>query len=370
MSREMTEQQGEQQQQSITPDTELGTDNDPDALNNAHAEHPQGSNADEAQPSTETAVTTPTASPKTREQGKLAATPAAKDMDGSITSAGHRRQWSTSRIPLDASITSTGHRRHPAQLQHLHPSRPLGASQRSGASSRRRIGAVYRTTGGAIRTVHSAHPPHRDPSAAGAEEIDATWNDVCRACCIHSFAEWLRIALFISALLFLLYFFLVGLDLMGTAFKVVGGCTAGSLLGSDTNPIASVMIGIIATALLQSSSTTTAIIVSLVSGGLDVNQAIYMVMGANVGTSVTSMLVSMAHMADGEELQRAFAGSSVYFIFNFSTLVILFPLEVTTEYLYRLTKLMLPAEVSEDSGDSWEGKFALFLSALLFLCMK
>jgi Na+/phosphate symporter len=84
----------------------------------------------------------------------------------------------------------------------------------------------------------------------------------------------MKISLAILFLLVLLYFFLLGLELLGTSFKVVGGCTAGSLLGSDANPLTGVMIGIIATAILQSSSTTTSIIVSLVSGGLEVSNGI------------------------------------------------------------------------------------------------
>jgi len=135
------------------------------------------------------------------------------------------------------------------------------------------------------------------------------------------------------------------------------------MLASDTNPLASVMIGIIATALLQSSSTTSAIIVSLVSGGLDVHQGIYMIMGANIGTCVTCMLVSLAHMGNGDELERAFAGSSVLFIFNFLTCILLLPLEIAVQYLFRLTSLMLPASVAE--GDSWEGPVKKIVSPLV-----
>ena len=219
-----------------------------------------------------------------------------------------------------------------------------------------RIGTVYRTTGREIQTVPSAHNTEAAIDTASPvveEDEEATWGDVCRACCCHTRNEWCKLSLFLVILLGLLYFFLFGLDLLGTSFRVVGGCTAASLLGSDTNPLASVMIGIIATALLQSSSTTTSIIVSLVSGGLNVQQGIYMVMGANVGTSITSMLVSLSHMGDGAELERAFAGASIGFVFKFLTVVILLPLEVTTGYLYKLTKAMLPTSVGE--GDTWEG---------------
>ena len=218
-----------------------------------------------------------------------------------------------------------------------------------------RIGSIYRTTGKSIQTVASAHDDTGiDTATPLTPQDEASWSDVCRACCCHTRTEWLRISIFLFLLLACLYFFLFGLDLLGTSFRVVGGCTAASLLGSDTNPLASVMIGIIATALLQSSSTTTSIIVSLVSGGLNVQQGIYMVMGANVGTSITSMLVSLSHMGDGDELQRAFSGASVGFVFKFLTVIILLPLEITTGYLYKLTKAMLPSSVGE--GDAWEGR--------------
>lgn len=68
-------------------------------------------------------------------------------------------------------------------------------------------------------------------------------------------------------------------------------------------------------------------------------------------------------MGDGEELERAFSGSSVYFVFNFMTLIILFPLEVTTHYLYRLTYAMLPSSVGE--GESWEGPIRVIVSPLV-----
>jgi hypothetical protein len=141
------------------------------------------------------------------------------------------------------------------------------------------IGAVYRRSQSrgrpVIRTI-SAEAPRLDATDDDmvGDDGTATWSDVFRVCCIHNQSEWMKIGLFLLTLLFILYTFLVALDLLGTSFKVVGGCTAGSMLGSETNPITAVMIGIIATTLLHSSTTTTAIIVSLVSGGLDVQQGI------------------------------------------------------------------------------------------------
>lgn len=63
-------------------------------------------------------------------------------------------------------------------------------------------------------------------------------------------------------------------------------------------------------------------------------------------------IVSMGQMADGPQLERAFAGATVHDLFNILTTAILFPLEVITGYLYHLTKAMLPESVSD--GDDWE----------------
>ena len=129
------------------------------------------------------------------------------------------------------------------------------------------------------------------------EMTDASWEDVLEACCCHTAEEWAAIGVALLFLLFFLYFFLVGLELLGSSAKVIGGCTAGDLLGEDTNPVAGIMIGILATVLLQSSSTATSIIVSLVgSNVLATRQAIYIIMGANIGTSVTNTIVAMGQM--------------------------------------------------------------------------
>lgn len=129
------------------------------------------------------------------------------------------------------------------------------------------------------------------------EEDGITWREVYKSCCQHTCTEWARIVVAVEAICLLLYFFLVGLELLGSSAKIIGACTAGQLLGDETNPFAALMIGIIATVLLQSSSTTTSIIVSLVgSDTIAARQAIYMIMGANIGTSVTSTIVALGQV--------------------------------------------------------------------------
>lgn len=230
--------------------------------------------------------------------------------------------------------------------------------------------AVEGATSRKDRPTGSTHFGDVDFNEENTEEIgDATWSEVCRTCCIHSPKEWGFIFIGIVFVCFFLYFFLLGLNLLGSAAKVMGGCTAGALFGDDTNPVAGLMVGIICTVLIQSSSSTTSIIVSLVgAGSVSVRTGIFMVMGANIGTSVTNTIVAMGHLGDGDELERAFAGATVHDMFNFLTVALLFPIELVTRYLYWLSKWMLPSDV--EKGDKWEGPVKKLVSPLGNLIIK
>lgn len=70
---------------------------------------------------------------------------------------------------------------------------------------------------------------------------------------------------------------------------------------------------------------------------LQVEPAIPIVMGANIGTSVTNTIVSLAQAAERNEFRRAFAGATVHDIFNWLSVIIFLPLEVITHYLLHLT---------------------------------
>ena len=193
---------------------------------------------------------------------------------------------------------------------------------------------------------------------------DASWEEVCKACCVHSPQEWGLIFVGFIGVCFFLYFFLFGLELLGSGAKVMGGCTAGELFGDETNPVAGLMIGILATVLLQSSSTTTSIVVSLVGAdAVSTRQGIYMIMGANIGTSVTNTIVSMGHLGDGNQLERAFAGATVHDMFNFMTVAILFPLECASGMLYHLTEACVK-NFESNEGEKWEGPIKKIVSPL------
>lgn len=134
-----------------------------------------------------------------------------------------------------------------------------------------------------------------------------------------------------------LYLFIVGVGGMGEAFKLFGEDFAERVITATSNPLTALLIGILATSLVQSSSTSTSIIVGMVAGGaLTLDGAVFMIMGANIGTSITSMLVSLGHANRPEELRRAFSASTVHSSFNLCAAAVLFPIELATGYLRSL----------------------------------
>lgn len=140
----------------------------------------------------------------------------------------------------------------------------------------------------------------------------------------------LRIVLVIS----LLFIFLVGIKVLGGSFKMMGGGFAKGLINATSNPIISLFSGMFATVLIQSSSVTTSLIVGLVaSGTLPMGGAIPMIMGANLGTSVTNSLVSLGYIKNQKHFRDAFAAATVHDFFNILTVAILLPIELMTGYL-------------------------------------
>lgn len=132
----------------------------------------------------------------------------------------------------------------------------------------------------------------------------------------------------IIGILGLLYLFVLSITLLGVGVKLFGKEFAEALFQATSNPVVGLMIGLLATAIIQSSSTTTSIIVGLAGSGiLPLEAAIPMVMGANIGTSVTNTIVSLAHVRRTDEFRSAFEGSTVHDFFNLCSVVVLLPLQ-------------------------------------------
>lgn len=138
---------------------------------------------------------------------------------------------------------------------------------------------------------------------------------------------------------FLLYLFLVAISLMGHAFKSLA---KGDMLDLDyllqhatENPLIALFIGIFVTAVAQSSSFTTSLVVGLVAAGsLPIHQAVPIIMGANIGTTVTNTLVSMGHITRKDEFRRAFASATLHDFFNQMTVLVMLPTELITRAIF------------------------------------
>ncbi len=134
----------------------------------------------------------------------------------------------------------------------------------------------------------------------------------------------------------LLFVFLVGVNGLGEGFELLGQDIIESFFAATSNPFVGLIVGLLATTLVQSSSVTTAMVVGLVAAPenpLPLGNAIPMVMGANIGTTVTATLVSLAHLGRKDEFERAFPIAICHDIFNILTVMFLLPLELATGYL-------------------------------------
>ncbi|MDA9097919.1 Na/Pi symporter [bacterium] len=165
--------------------------------------------------------------------------------------------------------------------------------------------------------------------------------------------NWMKVALF-WFVMYCIWVFLLVLSIMGTGFKLLGGKSSAQMFDVVDNPISGVMIGILATVLVQSSSTTTSIIIALVGAGeLSVNSAVFMVMGANIGTSVTNTIVAMGHFANADDLRRGFSAATVHDCFNLLSVAVFLPLNWIYPFLEKMTGEMVKGieACDKDAGD-------------------
>ncbi|OHU85463.1 MULTISPECIES: Na/Pi symporter [Pseudoalteromonas] len=148
---------------------------------------------------------------------------------------------------------------------------------------------------------------------------------------LYKFLNW-------AAIVLLVYAVLVAVGTVSGGFKLASGGSEGAkeIFAFATNPFVALLLGALATALVQSSSTVTSVIVGLVAGGLPIAIAIPMVMGANIGTTITNTLVSIGHIRSKDEFQRAFAASTVHDFFNLIAVAIFLPLEIMFGILQKL----------------------------------
>ena len=139
------------------------------------------------------------------------------------------------------------------------------------------------------------------------------------------------------------------------------------------------MIGVLVTVLVQSSSTSTTIIVGLVATDVPVKTAVPMIMGANIGTSVTNTIVSFTQISNRsivglfflrclivsfvsrEEFKRAFAAATVHDMFNWLTVILLVVVEKISGYLELVSGIIVDGLLRSNTNG---GKTPDFLKVL------
>lgn len=115
---------------------------------------------------------------------------------------------------------------------------------------------------------------------------------------------------------------------MTSSLQHMGKNVAETILLATSNPFTGLFIGLLITAMLQSSSTTTSLVVALVAAGsITLQSAIPIIMGANIGTTITSTIVSLGFINKKKEFRRAVAAGTYHDFFNILTTIVLFPLE-------------------------------------------
>jgi sodium-dependent phosphate cotransporter len=141
-------------------------------------------------------------------------------------------------------------------------------------------------------------------------------------------------AIFFLQMIFALLLFMFSIDLLTVSMLQINSGIAKEILQATNNPFVGLFIGLLMTAMIQSSSTVTAMIVAVVaSGNLSLMQAVPLIMGANIGTTLTSTLVSFSFVMKKGEFKKALSAGVIHDIFNIITVIILFPLEMYFGFL-------------------------------------
>lgn len=148
-----------------------------------------------------------------------------------------------------------------------------------------------------------------------------------------------------------LFIFLFTLDLMIASLQHIGKDAADVIILATSNPFTGLFIGLLVTALIQSSSATTSMAVALMaSGSITLEGAIPIIMGANVGTTITSTIVSLGFITKKKEFRRAVAIGTYHDFFNILTVIILFPLEYYFGFLSGLAQYIATTFFNEPLG--------------------
>ena len=154
-----------------------------------------------------------------------------------------------------------------------------------------------------------------------------------------------------------LYLFLAALNILGSGLGAFGEASdfLYRLFAYGENPFIALLAGVLVTMVVQSSSFTSALIVTVVaSGEMTLGTAVFAIMGANIGTAVTGVIVALANVRIRRNFRRSFTAALMHDFFNILTVLIVFPMEWASSLLH-------------DSGRGLFTRFAAWMAEIIGL---
>ncbi len=159
--------------------------------------------------------------------------------------------------------------------------------------------------------------------------------------------------------------FLLSIDMLGLGLNLLAGERVAPIIEATSNPFVGLFIGLLMTAILQSSSTTTSIAVAAVaSGSISLSGALPIILGANIGTTITSTIVAFGYITKGNEFRKAVSAAMIHDMFNILGVIILFPLELNYHFLQDLSSelaVIMPTGSAAGTSTFWFGRLFDFI---------
>ncbi|GAB3694233.1 Na/Pi symporter [Corynebacterium nasicanis] len=171
---------------------------------------------------------------------------------------------------------------------------------------------------------------------------------------LGAFVRWMGVVGAILMMFVAVYLLLDGAYALGSP-------AVGRLFDFATNPVIGLLIGIMATAAIQSSTAVTALTVMAVgTGGVSVAVAVPIILGANIGTTITPMIVSFSYLGHRRSFRRAFASASLHTWFNAIFVFLAFLLEMLFHPLTRFANLVSVSVVGEGASGTGRELASIF----------
>ncbi|VDO42114.1 unnamed protein product [Haemonchus placei] len=154
-----------------------------------------------------------------------------------------------------------------------------------------------------------------------------------------------------TAICIILFLYICSLSNLSTAFSLLGSRGLGKAIKASpliNDPVSAVVVGMMATVVLQSATTTTNVLVGMIAADmLTVHDAIPVMMGSELGGTLVNAIVSLAYSGKPEEFRRAFAAATLGDVFNVCCIFIILPMELATGFIEKLSWIIVDPLIAE-----------------------